>query len=94
MRGARASASSLSGSRRPSERGVRRPQGVRSSACFAPAQQAHEKGVCRGAQPLAGSLRVSLRYNSSPFLARKGARGWSKGLFSPAGVAIENVLTG
>ena len=30
-------------------------------------------GVCRGAEPLAGSLRVSLRNTPSSFLTRKEA---------------------
>ena len=34
-----------------------------------------------GRSPFAGSLRVSLRYNFFPFLARKGARGMVERLF-------------
>jgi hypothetical protein len=34
-------------------------------------------GCAEGRSPFAGSLRVSLRYNLFPFLARKEAREWS-----------------
>ena len=44
-------------------------------------------GCAEGRSPFAGSLRVLLRYDSPPFLARKGPGGWSKGFFQhPASV--------
>ena len=41
-------------------------------------------GVCRGAEPLAGSLRVSLRYNFLPLLGQGEAAGKLKKGFSVA----------
>ena len=38
-------------------------------------------GVCRGAKPFAGCLRMSLRYKSIP-LPGRGSGGWSKELYS------------
>ena len=38
-------------------------------------------GCAEGRSPFAGSMRVSLRYDSSPFLARKGVRGMIEMVF-------------
>jgi hypothetical protein len=40
-----------------------------------------EKGCPEGRSPFGGSLRVSLSYKSTPFLARKGVRGMAAGNF-------------
>ena len=40
-----------------------------------------KKGCAEGRSPFAGSLRVPLRYTSSPFLARKGTAGMVERVF-------------
>jgi hypothetical protein len=52
-----------------------------------------KKGCAEGQSPFAGSLRVSLRYNILPLLARKGVRGMVERVFpQPArGVQLPGV---
>ena len=45
--------------------------------------EADEKyGVCKGASPFAGSLRVSLRYDFSPLPGQEGGQGNGRKSFS------------